>query len=453
MLPRKATTLLLVTHRRIAHARMEPAAAACQVHSAPCPEEDDLPTLVEAAARLGGRLQGGVWLLIEDLFTQTLSLSPGAVRGLERTALEKALALESQVFSGLPPTESALAWEPLSSTEGTRREYWVAQVSRGDLDRLGSLVKDSGGRLLGVLHPGGLTAALSTSSGGDGSGWKRVELWRDVVTTVQAGPSGGAVSRVDRSDPHRWRSESGRDGTTEILIGIDGFDSIGKEYPEALDLGEEPALARWLTGWAKLLGAGGNGIPVVRPPPHPLPLSSAVAISAVILALTIGMCGLHHSWIRRAIDQTQTELEIARAPAQRSVRIRGEIEALEKQAAEIRDSIVKARAAAENLSMSRRLPSRLLKAIAAKCPPGVVVDGLDLTGDAAKVQGQCISPDLADRFAGELSHELQGDGFQVFAPLKRTAKGASSDDRYDFEIDLVSLSAGKPETPGRKEKK
>lgn len=128
---------------------------------------------VEAALVLNGRCAKAVWVLCEDLWTQSLSLSAQSVRGLDDRQLRRVLAFELESLSGLGADQSQVAMLPLAAeTEGARQTYWVIQAPNAELHQLQSVIRHAGGRLKGLLHPSGPPGSAAMPAG-EGEGLER----------------------------------------------------------------------------------------------------------------------------------------------------------------------------------------------------------------------------------------------------------------------------------------
>src|SRR5208282_1003875 len=166
---------------------------------------DDLPSQVEAALRLSKRRPGRVWILAGEIWTQTLGLAPEALSGLSPDEVRRVLGFEAEPFSGVGAMDAAMDAAPLAS-EGRQRKFWLTELPAAQLELIEFLVRQSGGRLMGISHPGGLPTALD---GGADTSWRRVELWPGAIIVVES-PSAGAVSVTvvnTEPKPGRWLND------------------------------------------------------------------------------------------------------------------------------------------------------------------------------------------------------------------------------------------------------
>lgn len=139
-------TLILVTATRIARADFDGGVRACK--TAARPAGASAAEAVRAALALDGKA-GAVWVLCEDVFTQSVSLSPAQVAGLTQEQLGRALSFEVEPFSGIPVAESVTGFH--RSSEGV---FDVIELPRADRDAILRATEDAGGKLVGIAHSG-----------------------------------------------------------------------------------------------------------------------------------------------------------------------------------------------------------------------------------------------------------------------------------------------------------
>jgi hypothetical protein len=116
--------------------------------------------------------------------------------------------------------------------------------------------------------------------------------------------------------------------------------------------------------------------------------------------------------------------------------------ALEKEAAELR-------ATTAFLTSGTHLPARLMEAVAAHCPDGVVVEGLEIGWERSIVRGVCVEPHLADRLAGALEQEVAAERRRVTPGVKRLQTEGANAGLYKFELEVApSLPSQLPKPQG-----
>ena len=183
---RPAVTLLLVLPDRTIRADCSSGAQPALLHLTSCPSGEDLPSSVETALWTGGPVGRKVWILSTEVWTQTLRVPVRAIADLSPAQLRESLAIEAEPVSGIDASQSALACEALHVENGDQR-YWVSQIPLFHLDRMVQAVRQRRGRLMGVLHPAGVTAIAEPTPA--------VELWPGVIL----GHCGADDARVQAS--------------------------------------------------------------------------------------------------------------------------------------------------------------------------------------------------------------------------------------------------------------
>jgi hypothetical protein len=86
-------------------------------------------------------------VLLDDLFTQRVSLNPAQIAGLTSGQLERALAFEVEPFSGIPMAEGAIGFHD----EGGGA-FAVVEIPCSGRDAILKAVAGAGGKLAGIAH-------------------------------------------------------------------------------------------------------------------------------------------------------------------------------------------------------------------------------------------------------------------------------------------------------------
>jgi len=380
---RRTTTILLVARDRIARAEVASKDAAPVLHDASHDGEAGAAELVEEAARLGGGgLRGPVWVVMEELFCQSVGLATAVVRDLPEEDLGKLLAYEAQSLSGLSAASAETAWRARKGA-GRRREFVVAQMARSERDSVDDAVRRLGGRLAGIAHP--------------------------------------AEAPAPQDDAAPWACPT-----------------------------EPEALARLMADLARRLAAS-DAIPTITPRERPLSLAGRAVATAAILCGALALCASHHAWLSGRREALTAELRTAQAPLETWRATQAEAARLDKEAKELEAAAARAQADLDGLAGSRRLPARLLGALARECPDGLTVEAIDVGVERSSIRGVCASPDKADALALALDRALADDRRRAGAPI-RSVDAAG---RYRFEIlvtqgaALAPDAAAAPETGGR----
>ena len=437
-----SSTILFIGHQTLARADRRGADAAVVTTSARPPGRDDLPGLVEAAARLGGPLAGRVWVLAEDLFAQTVELPTAALTGLSNADISQALAFEVQTLSGTAAAEAVVAWLR-APADGATSDFWIAQIPRGEREQIDVTVARLGGRLAGILYPAGLPAPLLEAPAG--KPWRRVEYWHDGVATTTGSPTTGdgraAIStRLVRGDPNRWRIEpTTEDLHDEVLLGTRLRVEPTTITTLITDLRQPADLTRWLSAWAELVTAeAGRSVPVIRRPAKPLPRAVLVAVAAVLLVLVGGAAWFDFRQRRAEQQRVGMEIQQAQAPARRLAEAQRERMSIEEELDKLRAAA--APSSGPDLATLKRLPAIQLAAIAACRPDHVAVSELTIGLERTAVAGRCLQPAAADRFATALAEELEPQGFAVSAATKLVGAADERGHTVAFSLSLIPPS-------------
>lgn len=384
--------------------------------------------MIAAATGAGELLRGPVWILSDEVYAQALSLPGGAVAGLNEGDMAQALGLETQVLSGTPAEQAALGWRPLPGSPGREREFWVAQLPKSEVEQAAAAVRRLGGRLAGIVHPAGVPRRLSPEA--TSGRWRRVEFWQDASAVVDDLGEAGLVARVGRGAPPRGRADA---LPAECLIASSGPAAMAQPALKSFRLDDDDVLHAWLAAWADVLAATPSAVPVVRLPVRELTLGRRAALCAGFLVLIAVACG-SHAWAQlMKRDEARAESARLMEPIQRFEKRKSVVNELEAKAKDLR-----VRANLRPTGLAPGLPGRVLEALAARCPDGVVVESLEIAWDASTVRGIALDASLIERFAGDLSRDLATEGRRAVPRSKRLQTEGPSSGFYAFEIHLVA---------------
>lgn len=365
--------------------------------------------------------RGDVLVLSDELFLQPLELAPRAIGGLSARDLAAAIELEAQGFSGLG-NDVVTAW----SRPGGDRHFVVAQGSRGDVAAFAEAVERSGGRLVGLAHPGALPAALR-----DGTPrFVRLEEWSGQRFLVR-----GNAGRIERL--RAWTgavAQGDSDVPTEHLApravpvpadGLAGF-----------DLGDDEGLTRWLQHWAEAV-AGGHDVLLLQPPEPASARYRRVLFGVVLFLVVAVLAWLDRSTLQQEVLAANARLVASRAPLDRLHALESEVAALEQRLAA---PIPTAPSAPPVTPWSTATVVTMLDAVARLRPAGVVVDLVELGWQRCRLRGLALEPLAADRFAEALAPVLRDEGYLV-QPGPREQVVVPGGALCSFELDLVTFQA------------
>jgi hypothetical protein len=462
MRSRGVNTILLITRDRLIRADLRPgrAPAVADLHEERRPAADDLPSLVEAALRLGRARTGNVWVLSSELWTQVLSLPSDALSGLKAEELGRALAFEAEPFSGINALEAAAAAVPLPG-EGPQRAFWLTEIAAAQLQQIEDIVKQSGGRLLGMSHPGGLPRPFCPPLNQQET-WQRVELWPGAVICVEGGAGRRSSVAVRNSDPkpghweadvEQWRASRPAVSATESLHGASGVALDELPVENRLSLEDADASRQFLTAWAEALADGSLAAPLVMLPKPPMSAATrrAIMVGAALAALVLCITGqfLLNAFLSRRIAETQR----LRKPAERLAELKSDADKLQKQKAELSDACKKLQNDLDHYQQVRRAQQRrlasLLAVLARRSPEQTVIRKIDGDQDEIVLHGLCLelqSPDaLAGGLAQDLADALGPQGWQVQLPSRHSREVLAVGGPWEFEIRIEDPETKEPE--------
>ncbi len=435
MAKRPTTALFIVTSRFVARADFGPGPEQTRLGfwQAAAPQESGLRAAVGTALDLGPSCARDVWLLTDQVWMQRVYFAAPVMAGLSGEQLERAIGFEVESFSGIAGLQSSLGVHRLGVVQGSEA-FWVTQIEDEQAVAAVACVAAAGGRLRGIVHPGGLPVPLVSP---DKAGpFSRVEVWGRATVCVEkidGQPAQVRVVNVNPSQP-QWR-ESVESwlarltaADTEWLPGGDSHDlAVRHALREAPPLDGE-ALCEFLKLWAGELSRLEPRVPVITPPLRPAPIRRLAAVSAILLAFVL-LGGALHGWLSsRDLDEAKGRLTGLGSAQQQSTQLAAQIGTLKKQLAQL-ESVPAV--AAERTDEIRRQQERwpaLLSAIAQATRDGVVLDSL--TGDsggAVHVEGVCLRPTAADELAARMSAVLAAKGWTVSAAEKWAANAESEE--------------------------
>ncbi len=448
MAKRPTTTLLIVTSRFVARADFGPGPEQARLGfwQAAAPQESGLRAAVGTALGLGPSCARDVWLLTDQVWMQRVYFAAPVMAGLGGEQLERAIGFEVESFSGIAGLQSRLGVHRLGVVQGSEA-FWVTQIESDQAAEAVACVAVAGGRLRGIVHPGGLPVPLVSQQ--KAGPFSRVEVWGRATVCVEkidGQPAQVRVVNVNPSQP-QWRESVESWLTrltaadTEWLPGGDSHDLAARHALSEVPTLEGEALSEFLKLWADELSRAEPRVPVITPPLRPAPVRRLAAVSAILLAFVL-LGGAVHGWLSsRDLDEAKGRLADLGRAQQQSTQLATQLGTLKKQLAQM-ESVPAV--AAERPDEIRRQQERwpaLLSAIAQATRDGVVLDSL--TGDsggAVHVEGVCLRPTAADELAARMSAVLNTKGWTVSAAEKWAASsdaGEAASPLWGYRI-LVS---------------
>jgi hypothetical protein len=419
------------------------------------PAVEDFPALVEAALRLGPKRVARVWVLSSEIWTQILELPSETVSGMASEEMDRALAFEAEPLSGIGAFDSRVSHVELSAAGGGRR-FWLCQVLNGHLEQVQYLIEQSGGRLAGMGHPGGLPRPIDGPAAAEN--WRRIEFWPDAVLWLQAESSRPLDVQVLNADPRsdRWRTEwnsrldaRAERAHAETLRGTAWAPGAAADGDRIVDLHDALQLEAWLAAWAAHLSQERVEIPLVVPRRRPLGAGKLRAAAAVVTLLAAAICVGHYAYMQHRLNRLEEETTALEEPAQQLATAKKEADALQQQVSELEGEIARRR---ENLDYfqhvmgsQRQRFSRLLSVLAGHGEDGVLIQGVEGDGQEVIVRGICLRPELADRLAMAVDQGVASLGWQVDPPEKEAQTLRSDGGPWKFHLRLTEIPDWEPE--------
>ncbi len=439
---RTSLTILLITADRLIRADVR--GSNCRVAEQPRPAVDDLPSLVEAALRLGEGRARRVLLLSTELWTQTLPLPVGAA-GMSDDEVARALAFESEPFSGISAFDSLGTCLPLPRGPD-EPQFWLTQVPASTREQLDYVVGEAGGKLVGIAHPAGLPQSLRAAPE---PGWQRIELWPDAVMCLHRDAGGPLHVHVINTSPHTetWQEDArlwfgGFEApeVCEILLASGRAAPVGAalEGAESIDLADEQALSGWLLGWADHAQRRRPDAPILRPAPRPMPNSTRLVIAGLIGAAMFALCLMHYAWAGAATRAAEERIDDLQQPAEQLRKAQSEADALEKRLAALTTQAERMQASVNEcqraMEWNRRRMAGLMAALAESEPNAFVVQAIRQERDGIRIRGISRRPEQPNRLAAAMASRLRPLGLHVQPPTKEAAFHFSDGSPYLFEL-------------------
>jgi Tfp pilus assembly protein PilN len=462
MRPRNLNTLLLITHDRLVRADLRPGrtAGVADLHEERRPAADDLPSLVEAALRLSRARPGNVWILSSELWTQVLSLPAESLAGLKPEEVSRALGFEAEPFSGINALEAAAA-QVLLPEEGPQRAFWLTEISAIQLQQIDEIVQQSGGRLVGMSHPGGLPRPLCLPPA-EQKTWQRVELWPGAILCIEGGTGRRSTVAVRNSDPRpgrweadveQWRTSRPTVLATESFHGASGVALDEMPVENRLSLEDAAGTEKFLTAWADALADGSLAVPRVTLPKPPMSASRRRAITIAAALAALAVCITAQLLLNAHLNRRIAETARLRKPAEQLAQLKSESEKLRKQRGELSDACKKLQDDLDHYqqvgrAQQKRL-AKLLAVLARRAPEQMVIRKIDGNQDELTLHGLCLdlqSPDaLAGGLAKDLAEALGPLGWQVQMPSKHSQDMLAAGGPWEFEIRIQEPEAPQPQ--------
>lgn len=228
------------------------------------------------------------------------------------------------------------------------------------------------------------------------------------------------------------------------LLGIAPIESSGLSASVPTNLSErsESEMTDWLRVWAEKLRVKIKDFPSIPARTQQLSGGSKTSIAATLALTVIGLCSFDYLQLQaereRFIRESSPNLAFQKTQER--------VTALQKELGTLKEAAALAKAENSKLESAKRLPVRLLSALATHAPEGIVLEGLEIGSEKSRVRGIASKPELVDLLQGELESELSHDGYRAKAAEKRWRNQNARSDFYEFEIEIVPLVANSQQT-------
>ena len=456
MARRAHNTLILIQASRLIRADFSasPRPELIKIYQQARPVEVPLPDLVQAAIKLGPRCGKRVWVLCEDLWTQMLSFPMATVSGLDDKQLVRAFAFESEPLSGISGIDAAIGFTPAERTDDAR-SFWIATTDVSARDQIQAVVRRNGGKLFGILHPGGLPAAIRPAPGNQN--WSRVEVWHHATLCISG--AGQVRNKIQVINANTTQQRV-RDSISSWLAGggaaqAEYLDAEGKAETQAAEssgrrftLLAEADLAAWLSAWMENLSAVPPQIPLILPAPVATPKSAFITAGIVAEVAALALCLGHWYWVDHLRREFSGSADVDKHKAQdvsdivkRIDETTKELEKLKTQNDQTQNAMTAAEAA---FARQRMRVSLLLKGLAEQRPDDVIIESIKGNGMVTTVKGISLGSALPDELASKLAVALKPAGIGVQPLDKEASNILKSGGPWSFTLGLSDPSAVPP---------
>jgi hypothetical protein len=400
----------------------------------PRPLEGDWGTLVELALQQESKRARRVWVLVSEAWSQKIAVAGITVEGLSPSEAARALAFEAESFSGIPAFDSELSFLPLSLTDGLR-EFWVTQIPRAARDRLDQVIRERGGKLMGILHPAGMPLSLGAGT----AAWSRWEAWPGLNLAVSGQPGVNPKDSVTYRMLNLERRNPAVDSPVwqELLVG-----TTGVALPEAQSicrLAVEEDLSRWLMQWGVALEQGVVATPMIRPEPKPLGKEVYVAAALCMAGIVAGLAFADHKAVSHQIQQGNEEITRLNAEKEALTNLTKSQETLKMQLKKLNTENAKlsqaVQAAQSATEAHRERWKKLLEVLAKHSSTEMVVQEIAASSGILEIRGKCVGTDAAHDFATRVAAELRPYGWL----LSPSQKAIAASEIYDFAWSLQEV--------------
>lgn len=427
-----ANTILLITAGRCCRADVGARGEITGLWSQSRRSGLSLVESVRAAVALGAGTGRQVLVLTTEAWTQTLNLHRGQVSGLVREELEQALAFEAEPFSGLSPLDSVIGACDSGARDGSA-SFWVVQLARSERDDIQRLIKETGGRLVGIGHPGGMPLPLTSIP--SGGAWRRIECWDGAWVLVTCEDGLAVQTKVIPSAPEA------RDLPTHGRIERLHARESAVFADDALPLSDDSTLRLWF-GKVPLALAQSAALPlIVADAPvrsRNVPLVVGAVLTAVVVALSLAQW-LWFGGVNHLLEEKRSE----------HAAIQPLIDTANKEIPKLNTALAEAQKKQQSLArveMQRGAVLLLMQQLAKHCSQDVVVRSIKPERGMMTLGGVSLEAASVDELGIVLTNSLKPAGL-VARPVEKKARQAlANDGPWDFSIAVMSVELANSRT-------
>ncbi|MDF1666557.1 MAG: hypothetical protein P1V97_32710 [Planctomycetota bacterium] len=447
---RPYATILFLNRESIARADLPSRGADSLIlWQEPRPPVDDLSVLIESALRLGGPPSKQVWILDSELWTQILPLPLSAIRQSSPNEIAQALKFEAEALSGISAFDAEIGYQELNTVAGDKN-FWCSVTSSSQFKQCAELLEAENSRLMGYLHPAGLSQSLQASVK-DPQRWRRLEIWSDLICGIVGGGGVAPVKKLINADPEggfwlgeweEWTSELGAVDAQETLS-LGSFNHVLEGEMAPFDISNHDVLNHWLFSWSQILVSQPEAVARIIPPRKPVETPVLVGLSFVLALLTLGLCFFHHSSQLKQLEEFKKQTDKAELPAKSmaelDVRIKGMKNEEKKASKEIAELAKRVAAGTEILSVQRSRFAHLLAEVAQNLPEGAILESLETKNGDVYLRGLCSNPEKSHTLATRLAKSLAKDSWRVNGPKTVAQESSGNTGYWAFELTLKDV--------------
>jgi len=377
-----------------------------------------------------------VWVFYVRLPMSFITLPTMQIDGLDDEGLKQALLFELEGQTGQSYPDSQLGWQLLAEAD-EMSDYWLVDLDHILLDEVTKALRQSGCRLMGLLHPAGLPKILGQS---EAKRWHRIESWSTQVIAIHRdGPQRlMRAFELDQVEPDLtdWFAEQSQVDYQENLVNF-RLDVL----PDAdylLNLGDLDDVSQFLIAWMEVLQQKQRPVPIIRK-------TSSINLNYLYMggggSLAMAICIGHFIW---TVQQTQFyEDEFKR------------LSDVDKAMQNVRQQVTKLRDEQSTLMTSQNLmknnadsipkvltalrsrPAELLRQLANASPADLVIESIMTDHDTVTIKGVALHSSLANELASALSQGLKILGWSVAAPEKTDMDLLPEGGPWSFDLVLT----------------